>query len=627
MKTQVVEQKNRTGKALWGLLFLWGITAVYFAYSIFSEHNLIKRYFGMARYGVLLGIILGIFLPLVLLTVVLRKKIIAEGFDKKQYGYGLAGSLSLTFLILVYLPAEVYFHNSGDFGFPYQLILRSYVLHILFWIIVPPLVLALLRKPVFDKIYVLLVGLLLAVYVQYMFLNRNLGALSGADYIWQEHIGETIGDLCVWVLILGGAIFFAIKKREIACKVANYIYIGFFLLHFITFGTILVQADQSCFHYGGMYFDDSERFCLGEEGNIIVYVLDSVDNRHTFNLLEENEDILKEFKDYTIYTNTCSVYDQTSTSLLQMVTNGEIPLDLRSDEYIDKAWQEPQAVAFHNRMHEAGYEIIYSGFENQQKSVYAAELVDNAKLFNEEKDSPTEVSYKRIYLCTKILVQYMAYPQILKSTVSTGDAYFKDCVIYTMPASTDLEGYNAERDLKERGGKYYVMRHTDGTHLPHDDVETFVGWLDAIAEDMNQMKDMGLYENATIIITSDHGSDYGVSHQVASTPIFWMKLGGEQHEEVVRNDAPISHEDYLATILYAAGLYEDSDEAVYGKPVNFYEEGESRVRYWHDCVYDPNYPKYVRYNTLYQYSFDGDTKEFERVVEAGENLTILPVKH
>lgn len=627
METQMREQKNRIGKSLLGLLFLWGIIAVYFSYSIFSEYDFIKRYFGMARYGVLLGMILGIFLPLALFTILLRRKLISEEFQKKQYLYGLAGSLSLTFLILVYLPAEVFFHNSGDFGFPYQLIIRSYTLHILFWVLIPPLVLALFKKPIFDKIYPFFAGLLLAIYVQYMFLNRNLGALSGADYIWQEHMGETIGDLCVWVVILGGAIFLSVKKGEVTCKVANYLFMFLFLIHLVTYGTILLQAEEKNFHYSGMYYSESERFSLGEEGNIIVYVLDSVDNRHTNTLLDQNAEISKAFQDYTIYTNTCSTYDQTSTSLLRMVTNGEIPLDLQTDEYIDLAWQEPQAVAFHDRMHDAGYKIIYSGFENQQKSTYAAGLVDNAILFDEEKDKPMEISYKKIYLYSRFLVQYMAYPQILKSTISTSAVYFKDCVIYAMPASTDLAGYLEERNLGVQGGKYYVMRHTDGTHLPHDDVETFVGWLDAIAEDMNQMKEMGLYEDATIIITSDHGSDYGVSHQVASTPIFWMKLGGEQHEKVVRNDAPISHEDYLATILYAAGLYEDSDEAVYGKPVNFYEEGESRVRYWHDCVYDPNYPKYVRYNTLYQYSFDGDTKEFERVVEAGENLTILPVKH
>ena len=69
--------------------------------------------------------------------------------------------------------------------------------------------------------------------------------------------------------------------------------------------------------------------------------------------------------------------------------------------------------------------------------------------------------------------------------------------------------------------------------------------LEIIYDYLNQMRELGIYKNSTIIITTDHGYSGGGSpldlpHGTA-VPIFIVKPSGLDNQAIQFSEAPISH--------------------------------------------------------------------------------------
>ena len=90
----------------------------------------------------------------------------------------------------------------------------------------------------------------------------------------------------------------------------------------------------------------------------------------------------------------------------------------------------------------------------------------------------------------------------------------------------------------------------------------------------DQLKELGLYDDAVIIVTGDHGMHSAPDNM----PIFYIKQAGEHHDEMQHSSAPIHHSDYLATCLKASGLWKDGDEELFGRSVFDIGEDEERER-------------------------------------------------
>ena len=94
------------------------------------------------------------------------------------------------------------------------------------------------------------------------------------------------------------------------------------------------------------------------------------------------------------------------------------------------------------------------------------------------------------------------------------------------------------------------------------------GSLKIVFEYIEQMKELGVYDDATIIITADHGrGDLLDSDKTSgnpdrtSRPIFIVKKPNEKSETMRVSDAPVSQAELMPTILEAVG----ADRERYGR--------------------------------------------------------------
>ena len=145
----------------------------------------------------------------------------------------------------------------------------------------------------------------------------------------------------------------------------------------------------------------------------------------------------------------------------------------------------------------------------------------------------------------------------------------------------------------------FAWYHVDGAHFPftvgydglplgyeaeetaENRVAQLHGYLLAAVDFLDQLKALGLYDDATIILSADHG--FYDCFQAA----FLIKQPGQNFETMKVNAAPVAQEDIMATILYSLGE-EPSD---YGTTVYDWSEGDSRDRSTNIWIYLDGYPE------------------------------------
>lgn len=549
------------------------------------------------------------------------------------------GVLSFTFF--VFLPSDSYFANAMDFGFPYQAFIFFQLLIMLGAAVLPAFIMSILKDKPYKAVYALFMGLSLCVYVQYMFMNSPLKLIDGETMNWGEHIPFAVITGLIWIAILVAAELTAFKWDKVWDKLHIFLPAILGAVQCVALLLTIFSAGERAFSYKAHYMSAAEQFTVSKKDNVIVFILDAADNRYFKQLIAEEPELFEGYEDFTMFTNTCSVFDSTPTSITQMFTGMDFRVELPGREWYNTAWNSAATTEFFGRLHEANYIVNGYSINSDTESHYYG-LFDNCKTLDVDDSQigagmvDSDLIIDNFYK----LSLYRALPFALKRFANVEGVVF-DAVVEYEDASVCYTNDDFEKNLKlvtsETDANYFITEHINGTHFPCSDV---IGesrrLLGILREYMNQLKALGLYENSTIIITADHGEHNDSKPTLAATPIFMVKRKGESKPEITFNDAPIYHEDFQATILELTGLYDESrDEEMFGTPVFDIPEDAVRTRYWYDRGYDVSYPKVptMSYATTWTwsgcniyrgYEYTGDTAELERVVGSGQ-YTVYPM--
>ena len=155
----------------------------------------------------------------------------------------------------------------------------------------------------------------------------------------------------------------------------------------------------------------------------------------------------------------------------------------------------------------------------------------------------------------------------------------------------------------------YRFIHMLGTHVPYelgaegqdvgmwnsDRVTQARGSMHIVAEYLRQLKELGVYDNSTIIVTADHGEwfdkDYRDDWDIPTSPIMLVKPAHAPNEPVVTSAAQITAYDLLPTVIKAVGgPSNDYGPTVFEQP----ESGRDR-RYLHTITYQNDDLEIIEY--------------------------------
>ena len=512
----------------------------------------------------------------------------------------------------IYLPTELYLANYSQFSGPFWMFFAIMLLgSVLIGSVILLVSLLLLPKALFKVLQLLLAGVICMGYIQIMFLNGELKALDGVDQIWPA--GTKVINVAIWLVTIAIIVFIGYRK-EIVAKVCKFACLYIAAIQIVTLGVLLISAD-----YGSVESREAMStegsLELSQDSNVLVFVLDCFESSWFEDIVEEDASIIEPLADFTYYRNGTSQFAHTDNAIPYMLTGVTWKEEIAGN-YPSYAYVHSDAL---NRIAEKGYDIgIYTG---------ATYLADSAKTLTTNYSNDSSWTYEPVETLELMLKSsmYKMVPFALKLEFSyySGDVFTlaKSDTVWNI--DNDIPFYNSlmrqgvtvNKEL-DSAFRFYHMRGPHGPFYLSDDVkyeptgrEATVssqgrGSLRIVYEYLEQMKELGIYDDATIIITADHGQGYILDSDKTSgkpdrtsRPIFIVKKPNEQGEAMRISNAPVSQAELIPTILEAVG----ADGSDYGRTFEDISEDEQRERMYVD-VYS--------YFTV-QYTIHGDAADLD----------------
>ena len=518
-------------------------------------------------------------------------------------------SLAISLTVFVFGPFEIYSANADQFGFSlfdflgWNLLFALGVSAIICAILLP------LRGRAFDIVFALFFWLALMLMVQGNYLNLGISALTG-DGMGSDGFNKTylILNAVIWGVVLVGCVLAVLlirqKHREwitTVCIIAMITVIG---MQGITMAVTSMTSDiwKSTVTVSKPEDEDAQALPhlltyknldrVSSEKNVIWIVIDRFDTTFYAEAREACPEIFYHLDDgFTYFNDMTSLYPRTFPSVAYMLTGIEHDFhDARSD-YLAEAFSNAK---FLQILKENNYSVnIYT--DNYYCYEDARDLegyVENSS----RADSVEVVQKPKLALDMTRLSLFRILPVAAKNTVgsiSTPD--FQKYIVYETDypkyESADMKviyDYLSENSLQLFDGQNnFTFLHIAGCHLPNKYNENFESpeksdeWNSVVSMKqsfkivnlyLDQLKALGIYEDATIIITGDHGSLQGSDTRLPTDPsrpnpiltALFVKESGASGTSLTVNSAPVMQADIIPTILRSEGIDTDED---FGKSV------------------------------------------------------------
>ena len=482
------------------------------------------------------------------------------------------------FTVLLFLPSETYFVNRGQMQYGYLKFAPHYLLITLLLALALTSAVCSLRQAWIRRFCCGLTGLLCCVYGQYMFMNKNLPVIGAETADWDSMTGAYILNGAIWLLLftlpfLAERLLRRKGEDEKAVPGRILLFAGALGgIQLITLLILFVTAPPAVRTVGVKCPSGKEQFTVSANQNIITVILDEADQLYFEEAYAEQPERFDFLRDFTYYTNTAMLYDSTYLSIPAMLTAaGTLPETDVSAWYAEICAAEP-AKLFYKRLKDADYRVnAFGEFAYFSDYTPFQDMLDN--LSDLTPDS-TSVDTDMLYGKIRQMIAYRALPLCLKQFTEPSGTFGNEAVSVKDGCIIDNDVFldHLNLTLSESTENYFTVQHLMGMHsYEEEDLEDCLNILETY---FRQLKRLGVYDDALIIVTADHG----VHSEPMNMPIWYIKKPHETGEQLRFCSAPISLTDYAATVLDSMGLWQNGDEALFGKPISAWQEDDVRTR-------------------------------------------------
>lgn len=486
-----------------------------------------------------------------------------------------AAGIAMTFVIFGMLDSVL--QNEAQLNFSFGEIVGPVLLVGLAVFAVLAAVLLPLRGRVFDFAVCLLLSFLICGYLQSTFLNSSIGMLMGLPLGWDDlGVGNVIANLAVWaaVFIVVFCIGF-IHKDRVRRFFKKFSYLAPALLvavQLVALLSILPPADEwnANQRSGTMStLTEKDMFKVSANENVIVIILDMLDEEFIDGIVDEDPTFFDDLDGFTRFTNNVSTYNTTFPSVINLMTNAPLNPNIPIEQYTEEAYANGTFVA---DIRKQGYssDLFIERTFTYSDGEQLAGLADNIEKTTYSID--TEAILGRLARLSALKCSPLAFKAEFYLHPSSFDwKSLKTKFSGATPFLVDDPGFYV--DLKEQGLQvvddpgHFAFYHLNGSHYPWymdakarptetetTGIEQTKGSFFILDEYFRQMKELGIYEDATIIITGDHPTH--LSYKTLDKPMLvglFVKPSGAQGTPLRYSKAPVSIQNLRATCVQAAG--------------------------------------------------------------------------
>lgn len=557
-----------------------------------------------------------------------------------RFLFALAASLMLFYTFVVVGPLEIVASSVNSLLFTATDIWIPLAIVALLGSVVLALALSLVRGRAFNVCFAIVSVVGIAAYIQAMFLNGSLPAADGTQVVWDDYTAITVTSAVVWIALIALAVFLSLKK-SLAFKgvVASLCLVGI-VAQSVSLGLLLTAPAKD-----GLTPIDARPSVttdgvseVSADNNIIMFVLDTFDTRYLKEAVEADPGCLDEFTGFTWFDNSTGSMIPTRYAMASMLTGRTLEDD---DEVFSTSliidWYTQQGLI--DDINAQGYETYLYATDIHDAIGALSEKVENIRQPEREVDSLSAVAM--LVKCSL----YRDLPWVLKPpfwfyTDQVNNAVLGNSSEIPMDALWTMDDVKYYSRLKEQGltatdlgekGSFRVI-HLAGTHAPFtlnrdvevvesgtDVVEQGLGSLRIVSEYLDDLKALGLYDDATIVVTADHGEWYLADEITQPTsPMMLVKPSteaGGSDEPIKISSVPTGHVDLAATLLEAAG----GDGSAYGGMDMFDVPDSDRIRHYNaTSVVGAEH----EYTFIRQWEITGDALTWENWRETGTKWPI-----
>lgn len=486
------------------------------------------------------------------------------------------------------IPVELYINNLGDFQFMFWHYLAGMILcSVVTLACIYLLSVFLLSQRQAAVITTLIFSFAAMGYIQQMLMNRGLGLLNGDQQVWGIH--TLVINTLIWLAGMAAVGFFRIKYKK-AEKLYFIISVYIILIQIVSSAFLIMTGDTNN-EAAFKTFTREGSLELNEKDNIIVFVLDRCDASYIYKIAEETPDFFNPLKDFTFYPDNTCEFAKTQRAIAYMLTGTEFE---KGQEYPRYAYENSD---FLQVLHDSGYNIAIYTDEDHVEEPYR----ENVLNYDSDVKQKCRVidTFFQLMTCSK----YKLAPIIMKNMYIYNGRDIDNLIdeSYTWTITDDYPFYCSlvEDRLtisdKYKGKGTFYFYHFCGSHegdwssvdmkpVKHGSVskeEQTKAAFKMLYEYMDQMKQLDKYNDATIIITADHGVQLSLEYYLengivnrTTIPALFVKYSNDVHDEIKVNEAPVSQGDLIPTILSVIG----ADYAGYGRTFEEIGIGEERKR-------------------------------------------------
>lgn len=509
-------------------------------------------------------------------------------------------ALAYAFTFFIFGPCEIYAQNAQEMSFSFSVLLKVMIpVGILVFAALLG-ILFLLRGKIFNLAVSFLFAGTLAGYLQGNFWNTYHGALTGDAVKWQQYKVPMLINCAVWLFVFAAVFFLLYLSRRIWTK-------GLKLVCVIMVGAQVIALISVAAGKGSnrLWEAGQEEQGLTKDGiyevagekNVIVFLLDRLDNQYMDAALEKYPELEEGLHGFTYYHDFTGSYANTRPSITYLLTGVQHDYAVPWEDYFHRAWTE-QVYPLLPDIHEAGYQTkVYTdcGYVfGQPRDV--SDFVDNVRDIGKKK-------IRRVPLLVNMLdLSFYRYaPEAMKPYFQIGTSDLNDIVVaekedgenelFTVDDAVFWRGYRDKGLTVDTEGKgSFIFYHLNGAHDPftmNADAEPadstrdeqIVGNFRMIFRYMEDLKEKGLYDDTTIIITADHGRPpkstgdlSGISESRVST--LMIKPAGKETKDPMKiSDKQVCQDNLRASIAGYFGL-----EGDYGRTIESIGETEQMTR-------------------------------------------------
>jgi len=433
-------------------------------------------------------------------------------------------------------------------------------------------------------------GMVVAAYIQTLFLNNRMVVIMGQQTEYSALSVNNVINALIWITVILAPLciwlMFKVKKKDFRFEKA------FVLSLVIVSGMQVVGLVSTAvstdlpegFDENPAYFTYEAAVNFNPDNNILVFVLDTLDVRVINNTFETYPHLWDYLDGFTLYENNTAEHFGTVPSMVSMLTGHHLTPWQNSPDYKPEAWGQH---IFIDTLREHGfrtnlYLCLISAFGGNEQIEHRT---DNMRM-----PERVEANTRAIFSTTTRLSLGRLSPYVLKNawlsdiapdfgshfiyievtnrhTVFTpivgihSDMRFHNFVMFHSDFTADseesvfsfifLNGAHANGSRDDPGSNgFHFVEETGELIQGGSRTDVVRGNFETLNAFFNRMKEIGVYDNTTIIITGDHG----LRDQIPETVSLFIKPKNSTGPLVVDTTTELSHRYFQASILDAAGL-------------------------------------------------------------------------